>query len=664
MFEKILIANRGEIACRVLRTCRDMGIWTVAVYSEADASARHVCAADEAVCIGPARAQDSYLNAEAVIAAALKTGAQAIHPGYGFLSERLALIDACANAGITFIGPHREAIASMGSKIESKRIARAAGVPCIPGYDGDDQSPAVLRAEAERIGFPLLIKASGGGGGKGMRRVDGLAHFDQQLATARAEAQAAFGDAKVLLERFITRPRHVEVQLLGDRHGRLLHLFERECSIQRNYQKLIEEAPANHLDAGVKQRLFEAALALGRAIGYDSAGTVEFVLDADHGDAPYFLEVNTRLQVEHPVTELTTGLDLVEWQIRAAAGEPLPWTQGELRQTGWAIEARVNAESPAEGFAPSFGPVLAWVEPPLPGVRIDSGIDAQSEITPHYDSMVAKVIGHGSSRAMARRRLEQGLSQLQVGGLQTTQAMLLDVLRHPAFEATLTTDFLPAHWGGGWQPDAALVQEARAAAALAWVRAQQVAGDDRPMACLRSWRVTAQVEGVGRANVCVTQNGQHAALQVCLGLHGGEVLAPDGEASWQIEAAGVGAWRGVASGRVYRVLQREAQTWVWCAGWSACVQVASAVAHAAAAHAGGAQQGGSVLAELPGVLSQTLVAVGDRVSAGQPVAVLEAMKLFHTLTAPGDGVVTGLPVALGATVARGALLVQMETEGA
>ena len=661
MFEKILIANRGEIACRVIRTCKRLGIWTVAVYSEADAGARHVREADEAVCIGAPRAQDSYLNAAAVVAAARQTGAQAIHPGYGFLSERLALIDACADAGIVFIGPHREAIASMGSKIESKRIARAAGVPCIPGYDGDDQDSTTLRAQAGRIGFPLLIKASSGGGGKGMRRVETLADFDQQLATAQAEAQAAFGDAKVLLERFITRPRHVEVQLLGDRHGHLVHLFERECSIQRNYQKLIEEAPAHHLRAEVRQRLLDAALALGRAIGYDSVGTVEFVLDAEHGDEPYFLEVNTRLQVEHPVTELTTGLDLVEWQIRVAAGEALGMQQHDLVQRGWAIEARVNAESPAERFAPSFGSVQCYGEPRLPGVRIDSGIDAHSEITPHYDSMVAKVIGSGASRALARERLVQGLSQLQVGGLQTSQPLLLDVLRHPAFDATLTTDFLTTHWPEGWQPEAGLVHEAGAVAALAWVQGEQTTGDDRPLASLRNWRVTAPVEGPGRSHVSVDDGERALVLQVSLAALGGEVADAQGHGMLCFESAGPGAWRSRASGRVLRVWTQEGHTWVWCAGWSLRVAVMSAVAHASAARGGNARHEGSVHADLPGVLSQLLVAVGDRVTAGQAVAVLEAMKLFHTLCAPGDGVVSALPVALGATVPKGELLVGLES---
>ena len=313
MFKRILIANRGEIACRVIRTCRRLGIETVAVYSEADASARHVAEADYAVAIGGASASESYLRADRIIAAALSSGAQAIHPGYGFLSEKLELIDACAAHGLAFVGPNRQAIAAMGSKIESKRMARAAGVVCVPGYDEDDQSPARLHAEALRIGFPLLIKASAGGGGKGMRRVNAAEEFDALLALARKEALAAFGDERVLLEKYIVNPRHLEVQLVGDRYGGLVHLFERECSIQRRFQKVIEEAPANHLPTAVAEKLYEAALRMGRVMAYDNAGTVEFVLDADAGDTPYFLEVNTRLQVEHPVTELTTGVDLVEW---------------------------------------------------------------------------------------------------------------------------------------------------------------------------------------------------------------------------------------------------------------------------------------------------------------------------------------------------------------
>ena len=659
MFSSLLIANRGEIACRIIKTCRRLGIWTVAVYSEADAQARHVREADEAVCIGPAKAKDSYLNAQAVIEAAKKTGVQAIHPGYGFLSERLDLIEACDNAGIVFVGPHRNAIAAMGSKIESKRIARAASVPCIPGYDGDDQSLERLYGEAERIGFPLLIKASAGGGGKGMRRVDKLEDLQAHLVTARAEAKAAFGDDKILLERYIVQPRHVEVQLLGDKHGGLVHLFERECSIQRNYQKLIEEAPAPHLHQDVKNRLFEAALALGREIRYDSAGTVEFVLDADHNDEPYFLEVNTRLQVEHPVTELTTGLDLVEWQIRVAAGEPLAFGQSELKQTGWAIEARVNAESPADRFAPSFGPVLYYAEPNRQGVRIDSGIDARSEITPHYDSLVAKVIGFGSHRDVAQRRLVEGLEQLRISGLQTTQPLLIEILRSEAFKNVLTTNFLGKHWPDGWRHAEELQQEAMAIAAAAWLHARRARGD-RPMATLTSWRTMANVNGLGRSHVVVNDGTVAAPLSLRISTEGAWWLSEGNE--HEIRRISESAWLSQRSAQSFHTRTTGTNVEVWSDGWSCTFKVCSLVSVPAAVGADGSSAD-VISADLPGVLSQILVSQGDTVLAGTPVAVLEAMKLFHTLHAPRDGVVRSLPIALGATVSKGTTLVELEAEG-
>ena len=544
----------------------------------------------------------------------------------------------------------------MGSKIESKRIARAAGVPCIPGYDGDAQDAERLAQEAVRIGFPLLIKASAGGGGKGMRRVERAADFAAQLTLAQAEAQAAFGDARVLLERFIARPRHVEVQLLGDRQGALVHLFERECSIQRNYQKLIEEAPAHHLDDAVRTRLFDAALALGRAIGYDSAGTVEFVLDADQHDEPYFLEVNTRLQVEHPVTEITCGVDLVEWQIRVAAGEPLPWAhQQSIVRSGWAIEARVNAEDPADRFAPSFGALAGYAEPQGAGLRIDSGVDAHSTVTPHYDSLLAKVIGHGASREAARQRLLQGLAQLRIGGLATTQGLLADVLRHPAFADTLTTDFLPRHWPEGWQPSANWLSEARAVAAQAWVQAQ-AGGNDTPLQALHGWRLTAPVDGPGRSHLSVDDGAQAHAL--VLRPQGALAQVEEGGQVHLLRAAGAQQWRCEDSGRLWHAQVQQRLVLLWCAGWSARWQVGLRVARPTAA--GGAQAADDALrADLPGVLAQLLVAEGETVACGQPLAVLEAMKLLHHLHAPHAGVVQALPVAPGATVAKGQVLVAL-----
>jgi len=685
MFETLLIANRGEIACRVMRTCRRLGIQTVAVYSDADAGARHVREADRAVRIGAAPARESYLDAAALVHAARAQRAQAIHPGYGFLSEKRELIEACHAAGLVFVGPHREAIERMGSKIESKRIARAAGVACVPGYDGDDQSDARLADEARQLGYPLLIKASAGGGGKGMRRVDEHADFARQLAAARGEARAAFGDDRVLLERFIQRPRHLEVQLLGDRYGGLVHLFERECSIQRHYQKLIEEAPAHHLGEAVRAQLFEAALALGRAIGYDSAGTVEFVLDADRPEAPHFLEMNTRLQVEHPVTELTTGLDLVEWQIRVAAGERLPWAQGEIRRQGWAIEARLNAEVPEEGFRASFGPVRAYAEPQADGLRIDSGIDAASEVTPHYDSMLAKAIGHGARRATARERLLAGVRGLHIAGVQTNQALLEAVLMHPAFEAELSTRFLGDAFGDGWRPSPARRAERLAAAAAAWVfgaadprrddaplRALvgfRIAGapparvalrvgegpDARPVqvACLGPGRVRCRVDGAEFGFDRLDEPGE-AHRDRRLRMPGGSGLARshDGED----RRAGFTLWSGT---RRYRVSLETESVGVWADGDGLHLAVCTeAQARRAAARA--APAGDEVRADLPGIVTQVMVAAGDAIEAGQPLAVIEAMKLFHTLAAPRSGRVAAVPASAGQTVGQGAVIVALE----
>ncbi|MBX9605387.1 MAG: biotin carboxylase [Gammaproteobacteria bacterium] len=657
MFKRLLIANRGEIACRVIRCCRRLGIESVAVYSDADANARHVREADRAVRIGPAPARDSYLDANAILRAALDTGAEAIHPGYGFLSEKLELIDACRQAGIVFIGPHREAIARMGSKIESKRLAREAGVACVPGYDGDDQSDERLAREATALGYPLLIKASAGGGGKGLRRVDDTRDFAAQLATARAEARAAFGDERVLLERCITRPRHVEVQLLGDRHGGLVHLFERECSIQRNYQKLVEEAPAAHLDDRIRERLFDAALALGRAIGYDSAGTVEFVLDAARDDEPYFLEMNTRLQVEHPVTELTTGIDLVEWQIRVAAGERLALAQADVQRHGWAIEARVNAEAPARGYAASFGPVSGYAAPAFEGLRVDSGIDGASEVTPHYDSMLMKLIAQGGSREVATARLRRALTELRIEGVETNQAFLDAVLGHANFATKLTTAYLQEAFPAGWQAQAGA--EAPLAAAAAWVFAEAARhASDRPLDSLFGLRLTASAGRPATFEVAVA--GAEVDLRVTvLCLPNSEVECQAGEARQCFTRLP----EGLRSPRAdYRVQRRSEGLGLWSAGaWSEWT-VRSAL-DAARAEVGAGPSGDEVRAELPGIVTALNVRAGDAVTAGQPVAVLEAMKLVHTLTAPRDGVVASVAVTVGETLAGGTVLIRLAPVG-
>ena len=677
MFKRILVANRGEIACRVFRTCRAMGITTVAVYSDADAQARHVREADIAVRIGPPPARQSYLDAGAVMAAAVANGVDAIHPGYGFLSEKLELIDACAREGIVFIGPHRDAIARMGSKIESKRIARAAGVACVPGHDDDDQDDAVLADAARSIGFPLLIKASAGGGGKGMKRVDDEGAFASQLIAARSEASAAFGDDRVLLERYIERPRHLEVQLLGDRHGGLVHLFERECSIQRNYQKLIEEAPAGHLSDAVRAKLFDASLQLGRAIGYDSVGTVEFVLEAG-SDAPYFLEMNTRLQVEHPVTELTVrvdgiALDLVERQIRVAAGEALAFEQAAIVQSGWAIEARINAEIPDAGFQASFGRVTAYAEPDAGhgrGVlRIDSGIDARSEITPHYDAMLAKVIASGATRAIAKARLAQGLASLRIEGVRTNQAMLADVIARPAFDRELTTRFLVDTFVDGWKH--AHAEDDRAAAAAAWFFAAAAATAtaataDRPLDTLTGFRLTTSAGRAASCSVVVAADDDSAddddadrdAVVRIVDASTVDVVI-DGVLRRVVrDGEDVRVLVGHESRR-YRVVRRPPVIDLWCGGdWRSWSVVSTLDRRRETDEA--SSTGGVVAAGMPGVVTKLFVGPGDVVVAGAPVAIVEAMKLLHTLVAPRDGVVATVGVHEGETVARGRVLIALE----
>ncbi len=658
MFSRLLIANRGEIACRVIRCCRKLGIHAIAVYSDADRNARHVREADSAVRIGPAAARESYLDADAILRAAIASGAEAIHPGYGFLSEKLELIDACVAAGIVFVGPHRDAIARMGSKIESKRLARAAGVACVPGYDGDDQSDARLAAEAQALGYPLLIKASAGGGGKGLRRVDSAAEFAGQLATARAEARAAFGDERMLLERCITRPRHLEVQLLGDRHGGLVHLFERECSIQRNYQKVIEEAPANHLNDAVRARLFDAALALGRAIGYDSAGTVEFVLDAEHGDEPYFLEMNTRLQVEHPVTELTTGVDLVEGQIRSALGEPLGFTQSDISRRGWAIEARINAEVPERDYQGSFGPLLGYAEPSLPGLRVDSGVDAGSEVSPHYDSMLAKLIAVAGTRETAAARLRAGVEQLRIEGLETNQAWLAALLAAPAFGAVLTTGFLREVFPGGWQPATAIQHERLGAAAAAWYFDEAARHrSDRPLDAGHAFRLTASAGRAARCTVQIADGEARRELVLeCLAADVVEAIFDGQCLRYQVEEGG-GALR--CGARAYRCQRQGDAVSLWCEGQWQRLTVVSAL-RAGATDGDRGRAADDVRAELPGIVTGLLVTVGQAVTAGMPVAILEAMKLVHTLCAPRDGVVASLGVAVGDTIQGGTVLVRLE----
>jgi len=450
MISLILIANRGEIACRIIKSCRRLGIGTVAVYSDVDVGARHVALADTAVSLGSAPATDSYLNIAAIIEAARQTGADAVHPGYGFLAENADFARACADAGLIFIGPTPEAMAAMGNKRAARELVAAAGVPVLPGYDRAEQENAHFHAAAAEIGYPVMVKAAAGGGGKGMRLVAGPDELDEALAAARRESQQAFGSDELLLEKALIRPRHVEVQVFGDRQGQIIHLGERECSIQRRHQKVIEEAPAPNLSADLRQKLGETAVLAAQTINYTNAGTVEFLLDAD--DNFYFLEMNTRLQVEHPVTELVTGLDLVAWQIKVAEGEPLPLTQAEITLSGHAIEARLYAENPANDFLPVTGQVALWQPPTGEGVRVDHGLQTGDEVSIYYDPLLAKIIAHGPDRKTAVRRLRRALNQSALLGLTTNLPFLRQVAGHAAFWAgELHTGFLADHFPH-WQP--------------------------------------------------------------------------------------------------------------------------------------------------------------------------------------------------------------------
>ena len=666
MFDTLLIANRGEIACRIARTARRMGLRTVAVYSDADRDALHVANCDTAVRIGPPEAARSYLDAAAIVAAARATGAQAVHPGYGFLSESLALIEACEAAGIAFVGPSRESIRRMGSKIESKRIAVEHGVPVVPGYHGDDQASAVLSEAAARIGFPVLIKASAGGGGKGMRVVRAAGEFATALDTVRREAKASFGDDRVLLERYLAEPRHLEVQLLGDRHGHLVHLFERECSIQRNHQKVIEEAPAAHLRDAQREALYRHALAVGRAIGYDSTGTVEFIHDAGSGDT-FFLEMNTRLQVEHPVTEATVGIDLVEWQLRVAAGEPLAFEQKDLSRRGWAIEARVCAEDPAAGFAPEIGTIVGYSEPSGAGLRVDSGVRAGSRVTPYYDSMLAKVIASADTREQAARRLASALDHYQLLGVRSNLGFLADLLRAPAFRQMLTTHYIGRSFPEGWQAggDSAL---ALATAALGCALAARAPYTASPWHALGAWRVTGDAASAG-LRVWLEDPARHLH-QALVQARGNAWQVQVGERSFGLAARLEGERLDVehagrsASHRFLRVHEAGAER-VWLCGphgthsWACVDRVRHALASGDAA---GDDAGNGLRAPMPGLVTAVPVGVGARVRAGDTLVLLEAMKMLHTLTATADGRVTDLRCREGDSVRGGDVLVVIQSE--
>ena len=655
----VLIANRGEIALRIMRTCARLGIRTIAVYSDADAQAPHVKAADEAIRIGPPPARASYLDVDAILSAAKQTGADAIHPGYGFLSENASFVKRCEAAGLIFVGPSAKAVEQMGSKIESKRIADAAGVPTVPGYHGNDQSEATLAREAGRIGFPVLIKASAGGGGRGMRRVDDAKDFMTALAAAKAEAEAAFGDDSILLEKFILNPRHLEVQLAGDRGGNLVHLFERDCSVQRNNQKLLEEAPAPNLPDSVRAKLFDAALKLGRTIGYDSAGTVEFIMDRDSDD-PYFLEMNTRLQVEHPVTEFITGIDLVEWQLLAAAGEKLPLTQEKIRARGHAIEARITAERADLGFQSATGRLLA-VDAPQ-GVRFDSGVEAGSQVSLYYDSMLAKLIVHSADRAAALTRLSKGLAELTLLGVPTIQPFLRDAVRQPLFaDGYATTRFIETSFPGGWKPNVEELRSLRAAACVVWAGLDDAGPAARwtsPWDRRSAVRVTSAVRPAKASLHLADEYGQIDA-EVLVGRDGVVV---------ELEGASVNLGRPVIDGADFKLASPSGHPFIARRDGNAVSIAREGLSLSATIrlrieipreHGSLEKSGNAIEAPLHGVVSQLHVALGDTVEKGTPVVQMEAMKLIHTLRAQVAGRIEQIRCNVGDTVPAGAILMEI-----
>jgi len=666
VFDAVLIANRGEIACRVIRTLERLGIRAIAVYSDADRDARHVALADEAIWIGPAPASESYLRADAILEAAARAGAQAIHPGYGFLAENAGFARACRDAGLTFVGPSPEAMEVMGAKDRAKAAAAAAGVPLVPGHHGEPSDDASLLAAAGELGFPVLLKAVAGGGGKGMRVVERPHDFAAALEGARREAAAAFGDDRLLLERYLRAPRHIEVQVFGDRHGQAVHLFERDCSVQRRHQKVLEEAPAPGLSGDRRAALGAAAVRLAETIGYAGAGTVEFLVDPD--DAFYFMEMNTRLQVEHPVTEMITGLDLVEWQLRVAAGEPLPLSQDDVKGSGHAIEARLYAEDPERGFLPSTG-TLAHLRLPEPSaaLRVETGIAAGDRISPFYDPMLAKVIAWGSDRAAALRRLRTALADTEVVGLSTNRDFLVRVVDHQAFATgPVATTFIEDNAADLLAPAPPADDRVLALACL-WLlccRRQQAAGAAAtsgdpfsPWHRVDGWRLN----DVGHQTLRLRAGGAPVEIEAHpVGggwrlridgreLRGAAEITADGRIEVELEGvrtpAGVvmlGDHLHVFTPRGHHHLQ-----------WIDPLGIAEAEDEA----------GGVLSAPMPGRIVRQLVAAGDRVQRGAPLLVLEAMKMEHTIVAPKDGRVVAVRYAEDEQVEEGAILLDLE-EGA
>ena len=665
MFDSVLIANRGEIACRVARTARRMGMRTIAVYSDADAEAMHVAACDEARRIGPAPPRESYLDGGAIISAARATGAQAIHPGYGFLSENAAFAEAVHAAGLVFVGPPPAAIRAMGSKSESKLIMGRAGVPLVPGYHGSAQDDDLLAREADAIGYPVLIKASAGGGGKGMRVVAGRDEFASALAAARREAKSSFGDDAMLLEKYLTEPRHIEVQIFADAHGHCVHLFERDCSVQRRHQKVLEEAPAPGMTPERRGEMGAAAVAAAKAIGYVGAGTVEFIVD--RANTFFFMEMNTRLQVEHPVTEMITGLDLVEWQLRVATGEALPLAQGQIELRGHAIEARIYAEDPDRGFLPSIGRIAHLRPPQLSAeVRVDTGVRAGDEISRFYDPMIAKLIAWGEDRGAALRRLRVALAGYQVVGVTTNIGFLQRVVAHRAFAgAHLDTGLIERYRDALLPPAAAADGTTLAVAALAELerlrdeaaaRARDSADRWSPWHAVESWWLNAGTPAIafsfegGGASHAVELRPAGAAVVVRTGAH---------EAIARVERAGDELDLELAGRRLRAtVVPLGEDRYVFCEGRTQQLRLADPLAHAGDEE----PHAGHLAAPMSGTVIAVLVKPGEAVARGAPLLVLEAMKMEHTVTAPAAGIVRAVNYKPGDQVQEGADLIDVGDE--
>ncbi|MGE0152509.1 MAG: acetyl-CoA carboxylase biotin carboxylase subunit [Reyranellaceae bacterium] len=669
MFSKILIANRGEIACRVIKTARRLGIKTVAVYSDADRNAMHVAMADEAWHIGPAPARESYLVADKIIDVARKSGAQAVHPGYGFLSENEGFAEACAKAGIVFIGPPPAAIRAMGSKSEAKKIMEKAKVPLVPGYHGDDQAEALLKQEAAGIGYPVLIKAAAGGGGKGMRVVESEAKFAESLAGAKREAKAAFGDDHVLIEKYLTRPRHIEIQVFADSKGDCVYLFERDCSIQRRHQKVVEEAPAPGMPLDRRRAMGEAAVAAAKAIGYVGAGTVEFIANQD--GTFYFMEMNTRLQVEHPVTEMITGQDLVEWQLRVAAGEALPLLQDDLAINGHAIEVRLYAEDPVRNFLPSIGPLRHLRLPAESAhVRVDTGVRQGDEVSMNYDPMIAKIIVWDRDRLSAIRRLAAAMSETQVVGVNTNTALLAAIAAHPAFAAgDLDTGFIERHKADLIVKPGAPSDQALAFAALAQLRHFRDSSRQRQKESLDPWSPWGvasgwRLNGAGHDTVAFKAGETEIRIGVVyrrdgfyeLALPGGTVTASASLSDDGLLSATIAGARQSANIVRLRANDASEDLVIIAPGVNQRLRAVDPRNVSAADEA----PIGTLQAPMPGKVIDVKVKDGEKVRRGQPVVVLEAMKMEHTIAAPTDGIVKRVKFAAGEMVDEGVELVEFE----